>query len=84
MADYLAPFPGLSFGNLHGTLVHLVGAEMNWHRRWTGQGGGVFTAAEYPDLASLRNLNHPADYQAALAEAGFPPVSLPPSYGLPQ
>jgi molybdopterin-guanine dinucleotide biosynthesis protein A len=28
-----------------------------------------------PDLATLRNLNHPADYLAALAQAGF---SAPP------
>ena len=31
-----------------------------------------------PDLASLRNLNHPNDYQAALAEAGF---AMPPQIG---
>jgi molybdopterin-guanine dinucleotide biosynthesis protein A len=30
-----------------------------------------------PELASLRNLNQPEDYQTALAEAGFPPPSLP-------
>jgi molybdopterin-guanine dinucleotide biosynthesis protein A len=28
-----------------------------------------------PELASLRNLNQPAEYQAALAEAGFPVVT---------
>jgi molybdopterin-guanine dinucleotide biosynthesis protein A len=30
-----------------------------------------------PELASLHNLNQPADYQAALAEAGFPPRDMP-------
>jgi len=30
-----------------------------------------------PELASLRNLNQPADYQAALAEAGLPPQDMP-------
>ena len=64
-ADYFAPFPGLSFGNLHGTLVHLVGAEMNWHRRWTGQGGAVFSATEYPDLASLLALRTEAEARQA-------------------
>ncbi len=34
--DYLAPVPGLSFGNLHATLVHALVAEIIWLARWQG------------------------------------------------
>jgi uncharacterized damage-inducible protein DinB len=71
--DYFASFPGLSFGNLHGTLVHLVGAEMNWWRRWTGNSGPPLTANELPTLQSLLELRSEAEarqtaYFAALTE----------------
>lgn len=34
--DYFADAPGLSFGSLHATLVHLVIAELVWVARWDG------------------------------------------------
>ena len=35
--DYFAPVPGLSFGNLHATLVHALVAEIIWLARWRGE-----------------------------------------------
>ncbi len=35
-AEYFEPAPGLSFGNLHATLVHIVVAELVWLARWHG------------------------------------------------
>jgi uncharacterized damage-inducible protein DinB len=63
--DYFAPFPGLSYGNLHGTLLHLVGSEMNWWRRWTNNPGPPFTVEAYPDLASLLALRADAEQRQA-------------------
>src|SRR5690606_30109561 len=34
--DYHAEVPGLSFGSLHGTLVHAFIAELVWVSRWMG------------------------------------------------
>jgi uncharacterized damage-inducible protein DinB len=64
-ADYFGPHPGLSFQNLHGTLLHLIGAEMTWLRRWSGQPAPAITAAEMPDLASLLALRKDAEAQQA-------------------
>jgi uncharacterized damage-inducible protein DinB len=35
-AGYFATAPGLSFGSLHGTLVHALVAEVVWLARWQG------------------------------------------------
>jgi uncharacterized damage-inducible protein DinB len=34
--EYYASFPGLSFGSLHATLVHIFVAELVWLARWKG------------------------------------------------
>jgi uncharacterized damage-inducible protein DinB len=63
--DYFGPHPGLSFDNLHGTLVHLVGAEMTWLRRFSGQPAPAITAMQMPDFASLLALRKEAEAQQA-------------------
>ncbi len=35
-AEYFEAAPGLSFGNLHATLVHIIVAEVVWLARWQG------------------------------------------------
>lgn len=35
-ADYHAPIPGLNFGSLHATLVHVLVGELVWLARWQG------------------------------------------------
>jgi uncharacterized damage-inducible protein DinB len=35
-ADYYEPAAGLSFGNLHATLVHIMLGELVWLSRWQG------------------------------------------------
>ena len=35
-ADYFSQAPGLSFGSLHGTLVHSYVADVVWLARWQG------------------------------------------------
>lgn len=35
--DYFGDAPGLSFGSLHGTLVHAFMAEVVWLARWKGE-----------------------------------------------
>ncbi len=35
-SEYFATAPGLSFANLHATLVHIVVAELVWLARWHG------------------------------------------------
>jgi uncharacterized damage-inducible protein DinB len=62
---YFAPYAGLSFGNLHGTLVHLVGSEMTWWRRWTGNSGTPVTAENAPDLAALLAVREEAETRQA-------------------
>lgn len=45
-----------SFGSIHGTLVHLCGAEDIWLQRLNGADPGVFMKAEsYPSYAELRS-----------------------------
>ncbi|HLF77320.1 MAG TPA: DinB family protein [Dehalococcoidia bacterium] len=84
-ADYFGPHPGLSFGNLHGTLVHLIGAEMTWLRRFTGQPAPRITEVEMPDLAALVALRAEAEagqvaYFATLTDSD---VNRDNTYGLP-
>lgn len=44
-----------SFGSIHGTLVHIVGAEDIWLQRLQGADRGIFMKAEeYPTYASVK------------------------------
>ncbi len=44
-----------SFGSIHGTLVHLCGAEDIWLQRLNGADPGIFMKKEnYPDHASVK------------------------------
>jgi len=46
---------GTSFGSLHGTLLHIYGAQSNWLARWKGsQPHGPFTVEEVPNLEELK------------------------------
>ena len=46
---------GTSFGSVHGTLVHLYGADEVWYERWAGGSPTGLPAAErFADLAALR------------------------------
>ena len=65
-ADYFGPRAGLSFGTLHHTLLHLVGAEMTWARRLSGGSAPSITVEEMPDLASLVGLAREAEALQAL------------------
>jgi uncharacterized damage-inducible protein DinB len=53
--QFAAPIPGLSHGGLRGTLVHTLGAEMNWRLRC--QEGisptALLTEAELPTLEAV-------------------------------
>jgi uncharacterized damage-inducible protein DinB len=63
--DAVASFPGddlmrdmkASHGSIHGTLLHLVGAEKIWLSRWMGTPDArLITAAEAPDVSSVRRV----------------------------
>ncbi len=64
-ADYLATVPGLSFGSLHGTLVHAFVAEIIWLARWqggqppeslrSGPRSNIVAATEITTLPELRS-----------------------------
>ena len=46
---------GNSFPSVRDTLAHILGAEWIWHERWRGRSPTtLLTAAEFPDLASIR------------------------------
>jgi uncharacterized damage-inducible protein DinB len=45
---------GTSFQSLHGTLVHLYGAQALWLSRWKGSPIGMATPEKVPNLADLR------------------------------
>jgi uncharacterized damage-inducible protein DinB len=46
---------GSSFGSVRDTLVHFVSAEWIWLSRWNGTSpAAMWTAAEFPDAASVR------------------------------
>src|SRR6266567_927318 len=55
-ADYFAPRSGLSYGNLHGTLLHVIGSDWLWLQRWQGSSAGRVPESELPTLASLLEL----------------------------
>ena len=45
---------GSSFGSLRDTLVHILGAELVWLRRWEGESPTSYAApAEFPTLGAL-------------------------------
>jgi uncharacterized damage-inducible protein DinB len=45
----------ISHGSIHGTLVHMAGAEWIWLERWRGTSHStIWTAADFADLSSLR------------------------------
>ena len=46
---------GTSFQSLHGTLVHLYGAQFLWLSRWKGSPTGLTKPEEVPTIADLRN-----------------------------
>jgi uncharacterized damage-inducible protein DinB len=46
---------GTSFQSVHGTLVHIYGAQLVWLTRWKGSSpGGLIPAEEVRTLAELR------------------------------
>jgi uncharacterized damage-inducible protein DinB len=49
---------GTSFQSLHGTLVHLYGAQLVWLSRWKGSSTGLTKPEEIPTLADLRTRWH--------------------------
>lgn len=63
--DYYAGAPGLSFGSLHATLVHVLVAEIIWLARWSGdlppqalkdaRKAAVVASRELPTLAVVRD-----------------------------
>ena len=84
-SDYFGTHAGLSFDNLHGTLLHLVGSEMTWLRRWSGQEAIPFTAQQMPDLAALLALRGDAEAQqtAFFATLTDERVNADNTYALP-
>jgi uncharacterized damage-inducible protein DinB len=55
-ADYVAAVPGLSFGDLHATLRHILDSEWNWVSRLRGEPSSVWDPdLEAADLEALRS-----------------------------
>jgi len=91
-ADYFAPAPGLSFGSLHATLVHLLVAEIVWLARWQGgnppeglkdaRGAARLAQTEVPDFGRLSAIWADArrDQQRFFAGLEDEDVSRPLSY----
>src|SRR5215468_5126591 len=45
-----------SHGSIHGTLVHIAGAEWVWLERWKGESHPrIWTADSFADVAALRS-----------------------------
>ncbi len=45
----------ISHGSIHGTLVHMAGAEWIWLERWHGTSHSrIWIADDFPDIAALR------------------------------
>ena len=65
-SDYTTHADGLSFGNLHATLIHIMTSEIIWLARWTGgtppewvakvRQSGEIAKNEIPSLAALSEL----------------------------
>src|SRR5262245_53713054 len=49
---------GTSFQSLHGTLVHLYGAQAVWLSRWKGSPTGLTKSEEIPTIGVLRERWH--------------------------
>lgn len=83
--DYFAERAGLSFKNLHGTLIHLVGSERVWLLRWTEHFAAPLTAEEAPDLATLLNIRAEAEkgQQSFLAGLTDADLDKPNTYRMP-
>jgi len=57
---------GTGHGSIHGTLVHMVGAEKRWLSRWVGRPEtSLVTLVEVPTLAALRTLWESVGYETA-------------------
>jgi uncharacterized damage-inducible protein DinB len=84
-ADYMASVPGLSFGSLHASLVHLLVADILWVARFRGEQvpkslkearrSGDVAATEVPTFARLLELwraeeAKQASFFASLTDAG--------------
>jgi uncharacterized damage-inducible protein DinB len=55
--EQLAQDMRVSHGSIHGTLLHMIGAEKIWLERWKGETPkGFLSAAEAPDLAALKQV----------------------------
>jgi uncharacterized damage-inducible protein DinB len=55
-----------SHASIHGTLVHMVGAEKMWLSRWLGNPDRSFlTVQDAPDIASLRSLWEKTGFEVA-------------------
>lgn len=53
--DYMRDLKS-SFGSIHGTLAHIVGAERLWLARWKGEAATLLKGSEVASLAELRKL----------------------------
>ncbi len=53
--DYMRDLKS-SFGGIHGTLAHIVGAERLWLARWRGEAASLLKGSEVASLAELRKL----------------------------
>ena len=84
-SDYFAPRAGLSFGNLHGTLIHLIGSERVWLLRWTEHFATPVTQEEAPDLAALLEIRADAEkgQRAFLDGLMDADLDLPNTYRMP-
>lgn len=73
--DQLNAEDSSSFGSIHSTLVHIVGVQWLWLRRWQGHlPATMFDPQTFPDLNSLRTHWHQVerethDFVAACIEA---------------
>ena len=55
-SDKLQKDLGTSFKSLHGTLVHIYGAQFNWLVRWKGSTpSSLPTAEQIPNIAELKD-----------------------------
>src|SRR5271169_2469234 len=60
-----------SFGSIHGTLVHIVGAEQVWLARWRGQASsGLLKGSEVASLAEARSIWDRVETERAAFLAG--------------
>ena len=98
-ADYFQPSPGLSFGSLHATLVHILVAEIVWLARWQGRRppdalkdarqAARIAEHEIPSFADLRRIwdaeleKQRSFFEALQDDAIDRPVSYETQFGEP-